>query len=339
MTSEEPKSHGMSWPHLWLVLAGVLFSVAVVDVLFGLGMDRIYARSSQNPVAQIVRSRAQTIIAGSSTAKYSLAPAVLAGTVYNAGENGQSGYYVAALLGALPENSAVRRLIFVLDLADIADGLNGANTRNLRAFAPWAGRDRKLREWIAHDMPAARWALRSGLYRYRTLAPNIIARWLWPRWRADGFTPLQGSFEPLPSSIGGQHKPLLPDPSGFAMLEAITAEVSRRQLELVVLVTPILGQDRSTDASYRPALEAMRRVFAKVKFCDLTSLRDERLDRVISMPALFHDGPHLNGDGARHYTGIVSSQIRQHCRFEQWAGQAAASQTRPREAPRAKPAP
>jgi hypothetical protein len=80
-----------------------------------------------------------------------------------------------------------------------------------------------------------------------------------------------------------------------------------------------------------------------VKFCDLTSLRDERLDRVLRMPALFHDGPHLNGDGARHYTGIVSSQIRQHCRFEQWAGQAAArrepSRIRPREATRAKPAP
>jgi len=316
MEAKQPQIQATSWRQLWLALAAVLFGVVIIDILFGYFMDQIHTHSSNNPVAQIVRSGSRTLIAGSSTSKYSISPSALGGAAYNAGENGQSGYYVAALLKALPENSAVRRVIFALDPADITDGLEGENIPNLRAFAPWSSRDIKLRAWIAHDNPLARWALHSNLYRYRILAPGIVARWLWPVWRKDGFTPLQGSLESLPSRSIVQAPPRQPSASGLAMLEAIVAEVSRRDLELVVLITPTLGRDRRTETGYSLALEEMRRIFAPLKFCDLTSEQDARVDRFIRMPAYFHDGPHLNGDGARLFAEITVSQIRRHCVFQ-----------------------
>lgn len=293
MSQEQPQAPGTSWRQLWLALAAVLFSVVIIDILFGVCMDQVHARSSNNPVAQIMRSGAQTLIAGSSTSKYSIAPTVFSGRTYNAGENGQSGYYVAALLSALPAGNAVRRVIYALDPADITDGLDGANIPNLRAFAPWSGRDMKLRAWIAYGNPFARWALFSNLYRYRALAPGIVARWLWPNRSPDGFMPLHGSLEGLPARSTAQEPSRQPSSSGLAMLEAIAAEVSRQDLELIVLITPTLGRDRRTETGNRVVLEAMRRIFAHVKFCDLTSMQDARIDRFTQTPAYFHDGPHL----------------------------------------------
>jgi hypothetical protein len=296
-----------------LALLGVVVFVAVADVVFGALMDRIYADSAANPVAQIARSGATTLIAGSSTAKYAIDPAALTAPAYNAGQNGQSGYYVAALLTALPSAGRLGRLIYALDPADLVEGAGGSPFENLRAFAPWAGTDTRLRRWLSHGSSLAGLPFRSGFHRYRTLAPGIVFRWLWPSWSRDGYVALHGSLEslpPRPPDTGGA-RPV--GATGAALLQAIAAETARLGLELVVVVTPTLGEDRAAAARFSSVLAAMRRTFAPLPFCDLTVVGDARLDRMMATPSLFHDGPHPNREGARRYATILDDLIGERC--------------------------
>lgn len=294
-------------------LVVVATALAAFDIAFGWSMDRIFLRSSFNPVAQIEHAAPETLVVGSSGGKYALDPKVLGERNFNASENGQGGFFVAALLKALPAGNGPRRVIFAFDPAEVIVGASGPNARNLVRFTPWAANDPAMAEVISQGRWLERVKLLSGMYRYRGLAPAVIMGWLRPQWSADGFEALTQTMPIDTRVIAKDSTPKPPSPSGLAMLADIAEGVRRHGAELVVVIPPIINHDRAALALYAPSLDAMRQAFAGVRFCDLTNVRDPRLDAIHRDSTLYSDGAHTNAPGAQRYSALVRELMATRC--------------------------
>lgn len=295
-----------------IALALVAAALLAGDQLYGFAHDRMFARSSYNPAARVQHADAETVIIGASGAHYALDPAVLGGRSYNAASDGQSGFYVAALLNALPSGS-IKRVIYGFDPEDVQSGLAGPNVKHLAQYAPWANHDAQFAGWIARDRPLTRFKLVSGFYRYRGLGPAVLRGYTRPRWDGNGFEPLRATMAPYPVP----QPPVAPDlplaESGRMMLQAIRAAVARHDAELVVLVTPMYGGNRGLRPQNAGATAAMRAAFAGLRVCDLTADPDPRLPGIYTNPAYYRDGAHTNATGAAAYSAIVRDMVSTRC--------------------------
>ena len=282
------------------------------DLIAGHLLDRMFAKSSLNPVAGFRHAKANAVILGASGGKYALDPDSLGGQIYNAAENGQSGYYVAAFLNALPPNT-VKRVIYAFDPIDVYTGLAGGNVKHLARFSPWAARDPQLKSWLSHGKPLEQVKLLSAFYRYRGISGGVIRRWIRPKWSTDGYKPLSGQMKLKINQQQPARNLFQPSPSGLAMLDTMANAVARQRSELVILTTPAFESDRANLPQYAPLMDAMRSAFSGLRVCDLTTARDPRLRSIYRTHTLYTDGAHMNGEGARIYSTVVRDLIVSHC--------------------------
>lgn len=298
---------------LVIALAVLIAGLVCTDLIAGHWLDRMFAKSSLNPVAGFRHANANTVILGASGGKYALDPASLGGGIYNAAENGQSGYYVAAFLNALPPNT-VKRVIFAFDPADVQSGLAGPNIKHLARFSPWAARNLQLKSWLSHGKVLEQVKLLSAFYRYRGIFGGVVRRWMRPQWSADGYKPLSGVMK-FEIKVGQQpaKERFQASPSGIGMLNAIANAVARQGSELVVVTTPGFESDRANLPQLASLMDSMRSAFGGLRVCDLTTARDSRLSDIFHTHTLYADGAHMNGEGARIYSSVVKDLIVSHC--------------------------
>ena len=295
-----------------IALTVLVTGLVGTDQITGYLMDRIFARSSLNPVAGFRHAKADTVILGASGGKYALDPESLGGQVYNAAENGQSGYYAAAFLNALPPKS-VKRVILSFNPIEVRTGLAGSNVKHLARFSPWSANNLELRSWLSDGKPLEQVKLMSAFYRYRGIFSGVIRRWRRPKWSTDGYKPLSGEMKPAVGRrqpVKEQHQT---SPSGLEMLNATARAVARQDSELVVVTTPAFESDRANLPEYAPLVEAMRKAFGGLRFCDLTNTRDPRLPAIYGTYSLYTDGAHMNGEGARIYSTVIKDLIVSKC--------------------------
>lgn len=298
-------------------MAQALIALAIGLVAFdqgaGLLLGWVWDRSSFNPVAHVLRADPQTLALGSSGGHYAIDPAVLGPEAYNASRDGQGGFYVAAMLNALPLDTKVKRVIYAVDTADISDGLDGPNVKNLAQFTPWLARDPVLREWLAAGKKLERVKLVSGLYRFRGLVVDVVRRWLKPRWVAGGYQPLTETMAPRELPDTSAEPMRQPAPSGIAMLEHISRAAKARNIELIAVVSPTFGYDRGAMPQNAALLAALRSAFKDNKFCDLTQIEDARFNAMRDDRRNFADGSHVNAAGGRAYTLLLKDWMAQKC--------------------------
>lgn len=297
-----------------IALAIVLLALIGLDRLYGLSFDYVYARSSFNVAAQVQRADPETLILGASGGKYALDPVTLGARSYNAAENGQSGYYVAALLNALPTGGSLKRVIYAFDPGDVAAGLNGPNVKHLARFTPWSSSDPQLFSWLSRGRIVEALKLHSGFYRYRGLNSAAFRGWRRPDWSDTGFEPLSGVMAPQPLPVHPPAPVVPPAPEGKAMLEVIAAAVRRHQAQMVVVVAPMYGHDRSAMPEYADLFQIMRNSFRDLSFCDLTAIRDDpRLKSLTATHTFYFEGAHANAEGARYFSALVRDLIVSRC--------------------------
>ena len=311
--SDESAPKGASAQQVLRALVVLAVALVAFDQLAGLALNWIWDRSSFNPVAHVQRAQPEILALGSSGGHYAIDPTVLGANAYNASRDGQGGFYVAAMLNALPANSSVKRVIYALDTGDIADGLHGPNVKNLAQFTPWLARDPVLREWLVAGHPLEQYKLLSGLYRYRGLVIDVVRRWIKPRWVDGGYQPLQETMEPRPLPDTSADKPLHPAPSGIAMLEHISRAAKARNIQLIVVVSPTYGYDRGLIPQNASLIAAVRTAFKGNKFCDLTQIDDPRFQAMREDRMHFADGSHVNATGGRAYTLLLQDWIARKC--------------------------
>ena len=313
-----------------LIAISLIAGPIAVEFLFGALLDYAYAHSSRNPIAAIEHANADTLVIGSSSGKYAFAPSEFNTRVFNAAQNGQGAYYVATVLRQLKKETPVKRVIFAFDPADIVSGIDTGNIANLAKFAPWAGRDVLLREWISRGDPELQLLLRFALYRYRSIAPRVIKDWVSPEWSADGYEPLSPKTEATAAEAfssadeqqegqaSTQQNPdqierMQPSDSGIEVLQVIAEETRRLNLQLVLIATPLLNDQRGTNPKYETILATARGIFNKIRFCDLTLINDREISAISINPDYFFDGTHMTSEGAKTYSNVIDRLISNHC--------------------------
>lgn len=298
-----------------LVLVTLAISLAAFDQMAGWALNWIFDRSSFNPVAHVRRAKPETLILGSSGGHYAFDPQVLGGNTFNASKDGQGGFYVAAMLNALPADTGLKRVIYAVDPYDIADGLKGPNIKNLAQYTPWLARDPVLREWLTFNRPLEEYKLLSGLYRYRGLITKVVRTWLRGQWNERGFSPLTATMEERPFPQIAALPASMPDASGLAMLRQIASATRRLDAALIVVVSPTYGYDRALLTENRRLLEVLREVFAETRFCDLTRMDDPEYQAIWQNHTYFADGAHMNAEGSKAYSALVKERIAQRCNY------------------------
>ena len=324
MGNENGDESGSGWGGFWISLVGGLLCVVAIDAIFGSVMDDVYARSSKNPLANIERANTPWLSLGSSISKYALDPSVMTLPIYNGGQNGQGIYYVIAVLSALPEDTAVKNVIWFYDPADLVEPVGEGNSLNLRAITPLSKDSSRLKTWIAAGDKLKSLALHSNLYRYRLLAPGIVIRAIWPQWSLSGYAPVP--FDGSAQDFASQKSAQSPDPSqqdvterlvmsndGRHALQVLAEIVKNRTIQLVVVSPPIWGDKRTTNPVYTNLYTQMRSALSGVGVCDLTGPLGSGLNHMSTMESLFFDGAHFNHQGAQYFSRRLDRLIKKSC--------------------------
>lgn len=325
MDDQNRDEAGSTWGKFWISVVGVVLGVVAIDAIFGGVMDDVYARSSKNPLANIERANTPWLSLGSSISKYALDPSVMTLPIYNAGQNGQGIYYVTAVLSALPEDTAVKNVVWFYDPADLVGPVGEGNGLNLRAITPLTKDSPRLRSWIAADDKLKSLALYSNLYRYRLLAPGIVFRAIWPQWSASGYAPApfdgtaenfaahapaDNSAQPVQDAITR----LAMSSDGGDALQALAQLVKKRGFQLIVVSPPIFGDKRTSNPVYINLYAQMRSALSGLGACDLTGPLGSGLNHMSTMKNLYFDGAHFNHQGAQYFSRKLDALIKTSCR-------------------------
>lgn len=313
MTTEKPSSTSASRVRLVLILLAA--GLVMVDVLGGWLLRSIHPHSTANPVAKVAMKGTRTLILGSSTAKYAFDPAVLWPDTYNASRNGLGLFSVAAFMRNLPAGTKVQRVIIGVDPADFVNGYQHKNIRQLKRLSDLAVHDRILREQLALTNPYTELKFYSGLYPFRKRSWSLLREWWKPDLSGNGYTALTGTLASVQRWQPAAAMPKVPKPEALAAFDQIVVAARRHNIQLVLVVTPIAGdQRRQIDPQYAKVMQAVRSKVAGGGICDLSVIEAPEIGRLAMDGTLFRDGSHFNGDGARRYSRIVKKLVDRHCR-------------------------
>ncbi len=296
----------------WALGLTVTLLVAV-DQGVGAFLDYAYARSTASPVARIAMVAPRTLVLGSSTGKTAIDPEFFLSKSYNAAENGQSLFFVATILRNLPRNVGLERVVIAFDPADFSSGYRSNNLVHLWRVAPLGRHDAPTREWLALGDPWVRAKLMSGLFPYRGMADRVIKGWLRPRIDGNGFMKLHGQEREIVFRKIEQSPPTPILPEAGKALDSIVASARRLDVQLVAVVTPVVGGLRDKETRNSNAMGAIQSAFAENGHCDLTGGNAPDLRKFIRTAAYFWEGPHLNTDGAAVYSKLLAETIKARC--------------------------
>lgn len=311
MTKVAPSSISASRVAWALGLTAAL--LVAVDQGVGAFLDYAYGRSSESPVARIGMLAPRTLVLGSSTGKTAIDPEYFLPKSYNAAENGQSLFYVATILRNLRRIDGLERVVIAFDPGDFASGYRSNNLVHLWRVAPLGRHDVPTREWLALGDPWVKAKLMSGLFPYRGMADHVIKGWLRPRFDGNGFMKLYGQEREILFREIEQSPPVPIMPEAEEALASIVASARRLDVQLVAVVTPVVGGLRDMETRNSNAMSAIQSAFAENGHCDLTGGNAPDLRKFIRTVAYFWEGPHLNTDGAAVYSELLAETIKARC--------------------------
>jgi hypothetical protein len=289
-------------------------ALVALDVAGGAVLRHAHSRSTANPLYRPLAVGATTLVLGSSTGKRGFDPAALWPHSYNAAEDGQGIFFVAAFMRNLPAQSAIRRVVVGIDPDEIVSGFRSNNTRHLKRLAPLAITDTKLRAQLGLSDPLVRVKYWSGLYPFRGEFARVLLQWIAPRTVDNGYVPLTRSMAEAPPRAAIPGPPPPPSAEGLEAMRDIVSAARARGIALVAAVTPTAGgHRREREPFYAPAMIAVRQILADGRTCDLTAIDASEIDAIANQHALFHDSAHLNATGARKYTDAIRRLVELHC--------------------------
>lgn len=301
----------------WGIALAALFVLAV-DQAGGALMDRVYLRSTATPVGRIVNAAPENLVLGSSTSKYAIKPQAFLPATRNGAENGQSLYYGAAILHALPQGTPIKRVFLGIDPGDLKFGLKVSTLKHLWKVSPLARRDETLRARLDATRHVHPLEFVSGLYPHRNGLVKIVEQYFSPRAPGDSlYSWYKGQVRELAPEGPVQGPPPSLAPEARKALEEIAADARRLGVRLVLFTSPVYGRVREHDPANQGLYAAMREALAGADVVDLTRHADPRLTAFAADVRNFWDGPHLNGAGAGAYSRILADMYSQRTALEE----------------------
>lgn len=269
-----------------------------------------YNHSDASPLVALRASGADTVVIGTSTAKYAFVSDLWPTKLINFAQDGQTVLFSIALARALAPQDNVKQIIIGVDPYDLNSGLSNPGASRVWRIAPIVGAFTDIAPILSDTRPTKAAALLSlsATWSYRSLLPQVL--------RGIG-----GKAFPIyqPLSAGPLFEPATPrsnieqlqfSHSLDRYIEALARAARRPELQLTLVVTPAYQDDRNDQPHL---LDELRRKLGDAPVCDLTRVDTPVLRELRSRADYFHDNIHLTEPGARVFTREINALISQRC--------------------------
>ena len=305
------------------LLAAILIGLFALDRLGAGALHFALMRSNASAELLMSKVRPDTVVVGTSTAKYSFRPDAWNGKMLNLAQDGQTVVFSIVQAAVLPSTDGLRRLIVVIDAGDLREGMKNPDVSRVWRIAPAiAGHPEiasLLKPQISPWQPMA-WShlyryrgtvedIAKGLIRRRTVAYDVLqpGRVREPRADADGDRPSKAKLRDIDPSL-----------DGFIGLLKSTTE--RLKVTLILVAPPVYKRPPPPEDRWVCSQLADRLQGAPV--CNLLDLETPELQRIRDAAGNFHDDVHLDGSGATAYTREMQRVIADRCAHAQSASAA-----------------
>ena len=288
--------------------------VVVIDILFGQLMS-FYAKRYGLPgdYAKIEymfkQSQDDVVIIGSSVAINSFMPSLMMDSmqmsVFNGGCNAQNIIFFRCMVEGLLQHHRPRGIILVLQPDDLSDKQLG----RIELLNPYYGQGAAFLDSVLLLQNEGKRSvfLHSNLYKYNTVWFRILLQSMLPKEEMANY------------GFVAKHKPNnlpvfedngdLPDnkdlfPLKVQCLKDIISHTRAEGVELLVVFPPYFKRLINQGNPYsKQMIEAICRENG------VPVIDDNQMAYFRDKPQLFYDTQHLNGDGARIYTGLFIDQL------------------------------
>ncbi len=293
-------------------VAALLAGLLVLDRAAGAVLGWTYARSGASPVRAVAEARPDTVVVGTSSAKYAIDPRAWAGgRLVNLAQDGQTILFSIAAGRVLADAPGVKRIIIGIDPYDLNSGLANPSAPRVWRIAPSVATIPEIASMLAATRPDT--------------APLLAVLRTWP-YRGALDEIWRGLRRPAPPAYvalrPGPVEASPPDPPGFNLPFSATldpyipvlAEIARRPgLEVVLVTTPAYRDDRAARPAQKALLATLVGRLKGAPVCDLTGVDTPALAALRDNPAHFKDAIHLSGPAAALYTAELSALVEARC--------------------------
>lgn len=297
---------------LFLWILGILGCLIVVDVLFGIAMRSLRARSGLKGdyimIEHVFNGCSDSILVlGSSVALNAIDTRVLADslstTAYNAAVNGQQLPFVLTLIKGMDVKGKMPPKI-LLGIYGADFYTEGSGSR-YNILAPYYGQGNPYLDSLLSSRSSVEpLLLRSNLYRYNTAWLRIL---LYEFLSMAPDNPTGFVAKPVPPVFPA--RTIAPEgfdsisinPERLSQIKSIMEICRDNGTELTIFFTPLYS------FSYLTAIDAVRRLaedFPSARIWNDTGLQPFAADST-----LFYDAIHLNINGAKIYTDTILSRL------------------------------
>ena len=244
------------------------------------------------------------LILGSSRAVHHYVPSILSDSlgqsVYNAGVDAQGTSFAYPLYIAVAQRKTPR--IVVCDLLPDFDLYEG-HEPSLDFLYPYLGSDDLENVFIDFDSTQA-FKLRSNAYKMNSTLFNLIYCNMVGQGEVfDGYVPLYARLDTTNLACSYEKKPQRISSKKEKWFRTLIEECDANGSKIVFFISPVYGGYDRYDFSDELSII---REYEKPVF---DHLNDTRL---INDPSLFQDITHMNDAGAKKYSSIVASELREY---------------------------
>lgn len=296
---------------VYICSVAILFFV--IDRMAGLVMDKIMAEKSNDKYSCAYRGGIKEDIAlfGASRAARHYAPQafrdILGYKLMNYGCNGQNIYNHYAVLAMRLNNSSEKPKLVMIEVAsiDISDTL-GRNTERLSALNPFYNLSSDVKQVLGLKGKTYNYGLRlSKLFKYNSYI-HIIAGYslgiIEGVYKTQGYEPLYGQWKKNIEII--KENDLIVDSTKHSYLIYFIELCKDNGIPLIILNSPCF-------AIYDVDRAWWKEVMNIAQDYDVPCWDYEQSEMFISSPELFYDPGHLNDEGAKLYSAMVASRIKE----------------------------
>jgi len=283
-----------------------------IDRVTALMLDFAYAHSGASPLAQVRAANADTVVVGTSTAKYAFFPKSWPSQMVNIAQDGQTVLFSIGMAVALRDSPNVKRIIVGIDPYDLRSGLDNPSAVRIWRIAPLIYKQPEIASLLERTRPATQAPISLASWRFRGSAHKVIERI--GRNAPPPYRSLpQGEVEiPVLDRTPPKQKPRI-HPSLHEYLLRLHDVLIASGQQLVLVVTPAYLNLRWDLPDQTPLLDELVARLSGVKLCDLTKLETEQYKSLIRDPENFHDNIHLTRKGAKRYTKFIARSVESSC--------------------------
>jgi hypothetical protein len=307
-----PASQGRELRRVVSKLAIFALVLGALDFAIGSVLHRLYYSQTSGLFAEttyiVDHMQAPVVIVGSSRALHHYVPSVMSGPLglscYNAGRDGQSVLFSAAMLEQMFARYRPKVVILDLNVRDLEHDAKAYD--RLSELLPYVREHESIRRYVDLRGPFERVKLLSRTYPFNSMILSIVqhnvVRSLGTK-RDSGYIALRDDLAKRPGEVNPmQDLPATPiDPVKRDALLRVVALAKSAGTRLQVIVSPLYSGDRATQ--WRAAMARLLAT-AGVSVWDYTDDPEFRSD-----PHLFSDEVHLNHTGAVRFSALVAARL------------------------------